>query len=82
MNSYIDIEDVERRNDRLITTINNVTITVSSGGSSASPVAFNYYNNYAYFNESVVPSLYVFNVDVTIHGTSYLSSLQVQFLTA
>ncbi len=65
-----------------ITTINNVTITVSSGGSSASPVVFNYYNNYAYFNESVVPSLYVFNVDVTVHGTSYLSSLQVQFLTA
>ena len=65
-----------------ITTINNVTITVSSAGSTASPVTFNYFNNYAYFNESVVPSLYVFNVDVTVHGTSYLSSLQVQFLSA
>ena len=65
-----------------ITTINNVNISVSSAGSTASPVTINYFNNYAYFNESVVPSLYVFNVDVTVHGTSYLSSLQVQILSA
>ncbi|MGC8515637.1 MAG: hypothetical protein ACP5OC_05835 [Thermoplasmata archaeon] len=65
-----------------ITPINNLTITMSSAGSTASPVTINYFNNYAYFNESVVPSLYVFNVDVTVHGTSYLSSLQVQILSA
>jgi hypothetical protein len=65
-----------------ISTINNVTITMSSAGSTASPVTINYFHNYAYFNETVVPSLYVFNVDVTVHGTSYVSSLQVQILSA
>jgi hypothetical protein len=60
------------------TTISNVSITVSNDGSIASPVAINYFNNYAYFNESVVPSTYVFNIDATIHGTSYLSLIKLQ----
>ncbi len=57
--------------------INNLTITVSSDGSAASPVAIHYFNNYAYFNESVVPTLYVFYIDVIVHGTSYFTSLQL-----
>ncbi|MCL4451892.1 MAG: hypothetical protein M1327_04630 [Candidatus Thermoplasmatota archaeon] len=65
-----------------ITPISNVSITVSTGGLTATPLSINYFDNYAYFNQSVVPALYVFNVDVTIHGTSYVSPLQVQILSA
>jgi hypothetical protein len=64
-----------------VTPINNVTITVSNGGSTPSPLTINYVNNYAYFNESVVPSLYAFNVDLTIHDTYYTSNLDLQILS-
>jgi predicted PurR-regulated permease PerM len=62
-----------------ITPISNVTITVSN---SASPLTINYFHNYAYFNESVQPALYVFNVEIFIHDTEYTSTLQLQILSA
>lgn len=65
-----------------ISAISNVTMTVSSGGGSPTALSINYHNDYAYFNQSVVPSLYDFTVDVTVHNASYSNQLELQIFSA
>ncbi len=66
-----------------ISTISNVTMTVSSGGGTPISLPVTYHNDYAYFNESYVvpPVIYDFNVDVVVHNTSYSTLFEVQIFS-